>query len=96
MKREQIKLTEEELEEFDFTGGAIWHLRGETYKFVDEIRTDQMSDGPSWDTVVQRESDSKFFKWHCWDAGDHYIMSDGDDYQIKEVFQKQVIKTTYN
>lgn len=98
MKREKIKLTEEDFEWFDMTASGVnseWEINGEIYKWVDEIRTDKFSDGPSWDTIVQRESDGKYFMWHVWDAGYHngYIMSQGDEYQIQEVFQK-VIKTT--
>lgn len=37
MKREKIKLTEEELEDFDFTGGSVWELRGETYNFIKKL-----------------------------------------------------------
>lgn len=96
MEREVINLTDEEKEDFDFTGGTEWELRGETYKFVEEIRTDQYSDGPSWDIVVERISDGKFFKWNCWDAGYHngYIMSDGDD-DMTEVFRKETRKVVY-
>lgn len=99
MNKEKIILTEEEIEDFDFTGGyenTIWKLRGEKYCFVEKIRTDQYSDGPSWDTVVKRESDNKFFKWNCWDAGDHngYMMEDGENY-MEEVFPKTITKTIY-
>ena len=98
MEREKIKLTEEELYDFDFTGRSVWELQGETYDFVEEIRTDKYSDGPSWDIVVKRRSDGKFFKWNCWDAGEHngYIMSDRDKYQIKEVFPETTTTTVYN
>ena len=98
MKREKIKLTPEELENFEFatTGyeGDKWQLRGETYSYVDTIRTDEMSDGPSWDVVVKRESDGKYFKWNCWDAGDYngYMMESGDNY-MEQVFPK--LKTIY-
>ena len=94
MKREKIKLTTAELEDFDFTGGEEWQLRGETYKFVETIRTDEFSDGPSWDTVVRRESDGKFFKWNCWDAGRTYEMESGNNY-MEEVFQKTITKVIY-
>jgi len=96
MKREIIRLTEEELEDFDFTGGSTWNLRDETYNYVDTIRTDKYSDGPSWDTVVQRKSDGKFFLWNCWDAGTHngYMMESGDNY-MEEVFPKTITKTIY-
>jgi len=96
MKKEKINLTEEELENFDFTGGRTWNLRGETYDFIEEIRTDKYSDGPSWDIVVKRKSDGKYFKWNCWDAGDHngYMMESGDNY-MEEVFPKIITKATY-
>ena len=96
MEREKIKLTEEELLDFDFTGGSKWELRGEIYDFVEEIRTDKYSDGPSWDIVVKRKSDDKYFKWNCWDAGSHngYMMESGDNY-MEEVFPKIITKTTY-
>jgi hypothetical protein len=96
MEREKIYLTEEELMDFDYTGGSEWKLRNETYKFVQEIRTDEMSDGPSWDIIVKRVSDGKYFKWNCWDAGDYngYQMSDGDNY-MEEVFPEVITKTIY-
>jgi hypothetical protein len=96
MKREKIELTEEELEYFDFTGGYIWELRNEIYEFVEKIRTDQSSDGPSWDIVVIRKSDGKYFKWNCWDAGEHngYIMEDGENC-IEEVFPETTTTITY-
>jgi hypothetical protein len=95
-ERERIYLTDEELENFDFTGGSKWELRGETYNFVEIIRTDQYSDGPSWDTVVKRQSDGKYFKWNCWDAGDYngYMMEDGDNY-IEETFPKTITTTIF-
>ena len=94
--REKIELTSDELNEFDFTGGSEWELRDETYQFVDKIRTDKFSDGPSWDIVVKRDSDDKHFKWNCWDAGDQngYIMQHGDNY-MKEVFKKVVTTVIY-
>ena len=94
MKREKINLTEEELEEFDFTGGEEWTLRGETYNHVETIRTDQYSDGESWDTVVKRESDGKYFQWNCWDASRDYQMESGENY-MEEVFPKTVTIVTY-
>lgn len=99
MKKEKIYLTEEELEDFDFTGGykgTTWELRGEVYEYVETIRTDEMSDGPSWDIVVKRKSDGKYFKWNCWDAGDYngYLMESGDNY-MEQVFPKHQYKTIY-
>ncbi len=97
MERERVVLTEEELCDFDFTGGyegLTWELRNEVYHFVKKIRTDQYSDGPSWDIVVKRESDNKYFKWNCWDAGSAYYMESGDNY-MEEVFPKTVTTVTY-
>jgi hypothetical protein len=96
MEKEIIYLTKEELEDFDFTGGSKWKLNGEVYDFVETIRTDQYSDGPSWDTVVKRQSDGKYFKWNCWDGGDHngYIMEDGDNC-MEEVLPKTITTTVY-
>ena len=96
VKKEKIYLTEDELMNFDFTGGSKWELRNEIYNFIVKIRTDEMSDGESWDIVVKRESDDKFFKWNCWDAGSHngYMMENGDNY-MEEVFPKVITKTVY-
>lgn len=94
MTREKIKLTEEELEDFDFTDGTQWELRGEIYDYVTTIRTDQYSDGESWDTVVKRKSDGKFFKWNCWDAGREFLMESGDN-SMEEVFPKTITKVVY-
>jgi hypothetical protein len=96
MEKERIYLTEEELEDFDFTGGSKWELRGEVYDFIEEIRTDKYSDGPSWDIVVKRQSDGKYFKWNCWDGGYHngYMMESGDNY-MEEVSPKTITKTIY-
>lgn len=96
MEKEKINLTEKELSKFDFTGGSTWELRGETYDFVEKIRTDQYSDGPSWNIVVKRKSDGKYFKWNCWDAGEHngYMMESGDNY-MEEVFPEIITKTIY-
>ena len=94
MKREKIELTENEMEDFDFTGGDQWELRNETYDFVETIRTDEFSDGPSWDTIVKRKSDGKFFKWNCWDTSRDYQMESGDNY-MEEVFSELETKIIY-
>lgn len=94
MKKEKIYLTEEELEDFDITGCDEWELRSETYVYVDTTRTDTTSDGPSWDTIVKRQSDGKFFKWNCWDTGHQFCMEHGNNY-MEETFPKQVTITIY-
>lgn len=93
-EKERLYLTEEEMVDFDFTGGSRWELRQEVYTFEAEIRTDQYSDGPSWDTVVKRQSDGKLFKWGCWDSGREYYMQHGDNY-LEEVTPKKVTTTQY-
>lgn len=97
-EREEIKLTEEELEDFDVTAGCIsgqqWIVRDETYNHVETIRTDEFSDGESWDTIVKRHSDGKFFKWHCWESSHGYVMEDGKNKMV-EVFPKTITKTIY-
>lgn len=48
------------------------------------------------DIIVKRKSDDKYFKWNCWDGGDHngYLMEGGDNY-MKEVIPKTVTKIEY-
>ena len=94
MKKETIYLTEEELEDFDFTGGNKWELRGEIYNFVEQIDIPNGDDGEIWEIVVQRKSDDKYFKWDCWRTSYEYYMSDGDNY-MEEVFPKTVNKVVY-
>lgn len=98
MEKEKVYLTEEELEDFDFTGRhGTWKLRGETYTYVDDIDTSRYSDGESWDTLVKRESDGKFFKWNCWDGGysNGYIMQHGDNYMV-EAIPTKIITTKWD
>ena len=97
MEREKILLSEKDLYEFDITKKrGTWELFGETYVYIDNIRTDAQSDGPSWDTIVKRESDGKFFKWNCWDAGDYngYLMESGNNF-MTETFPRDIITTVY-
>jgi len=94
MNKERINLTSEEVEDFDFTGGRQWGLREETYDFIETIRTDEYSDGPSWDTIVKRKSDGKFFKWNCWKSSRDYKMESGRNY-MEEVFEKIISKKIY-
>ena len=65
---------------------------GELYKQVKKINTSDKSDGPSWDYVIKRKSDGKFFKFNVWDAGDHngYIF---EDKFLIEVFE--TLEPTY-
>lgn len=96
MEREVIILSDDELSDFDFTSThGAFNVRGDLYYFVGEIRTDDTSDGESWETIVQRDSDDKFFKWDTWDSGSGgYLMSDGDN-TITEVFPESKTNTIY-
>lgn len=91
--REKIELTSEEL--MDLWNGVYYksneyELKGEIYRQVDKINTSDMSDGDSWDYILQRKSDNKFFKFHIWDAGEYngYIF---EDEYIIEVFEKTTV-----
>jgi len=96
-EREIITLTDEEFEDFDFIGGYIrteWEIQNEIYKYVDEINTAAHSDGDSWNIVVQRDSDKKFFVWGCWNSSEsRYKMS--PEKVIKQVFPKETIFISY-
>lgn len=92
--REIIHLSDNDLCDFDITGGSIWHLKDEVYKLIKTIRTDRSSGEDSWDTIVQRESDNKFFKWNCWETRNDYIMDYGRN-NMTEVFEKTISKKIY-
>lgn len=97
MEREKVKITN--VEEFgDITGYGPWHWEGQVYEEV-EKNYQQNCDGECWDTIVKRESDGKYFKFHVWDAGHHngYIFcSDSNNSgTMEEVFPKQIITVEY-
>jgi hypothetical protein len=96
MKREKIKFSEEQM--FDLWNGVyykgkVFEFEGDTYTQVDKINTSDYSDGPSHDYIVKRGSDGKYFKFHVWDAGEHngYIISDGQEYPMEEVFPEETV-----
>lgn len=92
MKKEKINLTENQLRDLwngVYYKGRPYELKGEIYEQVDTVNTSDYSDGPSWDYIIQRKSDNKFFKFNVWDAGDHNGYIFGDKY-IKEVFPKTI------
>lgn len=92
-EREKIELTQDQLMEL---WNGVYHksneyeLKGEMYRQVLKINTSDMSDGPSWDYIIKRKSDDKFFKFNIWDAGEYngYIF---EDEYIIEVFEKQTV-----
>jgi hypothetical protein len=96
-ERERIELPPQEL--LDLWDGVyfesnIYELNGENYQQVLKISTSEYSDGDSWDYIIQRESDKKYFKFNVWDAGEHngYIF---EDEYIEEVFPKIIETTIY-
>ena len=92
-KKEKIESTQEELlvfwNELYFEGSSAT-LDGESYKHIKKINTSDQSDGPSWDYIVQRKSDGKFFKFNVWDAGTRNGYLIQSPYLI-EVFEKTEI-----
>ena len=92
-KREKIELDHDKL--MDLWNG-VYHkgnsteLDGETYTQVMKINTSDKSDGESWDYIIQRKSDNKYFKFNVWDAGEHngYIF---EDEYIEEVFERATV-----
>lgn len=89
-EREIIKLTEEEFSKFDHTKKeGLWHLRDETYEFVEIITTDHLSDNESWDTIVKRHSDGKYFRWEIAHIDNKWCMGFYHN-KIEEVFPRRV------
>jgi len=93
MKKEKIDLTHNELYELWnglYFQGSSHTLNKETYKHIKQINTSDQSDGPSWDYILERNSDGKFFKFNVWDAGTRngYIF---EDKYLIEVFEKTEI-----
>lgn len=72
--------------------GSSTEINDETYTHITKINTSDYSDGPSWDYIIQRKSDNKFFKFNVWDAGslNGYIF---EDKFLEEVFP--VTKISY-
>lgn len=92
-KKEKIYSTQEELLDLwnsIYHEGSCGTLNGESYKHIKKINTSDKSDGPSWDYIIQRESDKKLFKFNVWDAGEHNGYLIQDEFLI-EVFEKTEI-----
>jgi hypothetical protein len=97
MEKEIINLDHDKLMELwdnVYYKGASHELNGETYTHITKITTSEYSDGDSWDYILQRKSDGKYFKFNIWDAGEHngYIF---EDKFLEEVLPKTVTTTTY-
>lgn len=92
IQREKINFDYETIRE-------LWngvYFKGEIYKQIEKINTSEYSDGESWDYIIQRNSDGKYFTFHVWDAGEHngYIFSDETN-SLTEVFPKTITKIIY-
>ena len=92
--RERVEMDSENLMElWDglYYEGTSYQIDNETYTHIDKVNTSDSSDGDSWDYIVQRKSDSKFFKFNIWDSGNNgYVF---EDEYLEEVFPKT--KTVY-
>lgn len=79
MKREKIELSNDELMDLwdgIYFEGSSYELNDETYTHVKMINKSDFSDGPSWDYIVKRKSDDKFFKFHIWESSNGYKFKD--------------------
>lgn len=97
MEKEIINSTQDELLELwndVYHEGRTGELYGETYKNIKTINTSEYSDGESWDYILERKSDGKFFKLHVWDAGDHNGYLIQSEY-LEEVKAKKITDTIY-
>jgi hypothetical protein len=97
MSKETINLNPDELKDLwngVYFKGNTYELKGELYEQVDVIDKSKYSDGPSWDYIIQRKSDGKYFKLNVWDAGEYngYLFEDGC---IEEVTQHKKTINTY-
>lgn len=91
--REKIDATQEEILEL---WNGVYHpndeyeFKGQTYIHMKTASASDYPDGDSWDFIIKRKSDGKYFKFNVWNAGEHngYVVE--DEYLI-EVFEKQTI-----
>jgi len=92
--RERVEMDSEKLMELCdalYYEGTSHVIDNESYTHIDKVNTSDSSDGDSCDYIVQRKSDSKFFKFNIWDSGNNgYVF---EDEYLEEVFPKT--KTVY-
>ena len=76
--------------------GSSYEFNNDTFTQVDKISTSEYTDGESWDYIVQRGSDKKFFIFHIWEDSNGYIFNgDGGENALLEVFPETVTVTKY-
>lgn len=68
-------------------------INNETYTRVEKINTSEFSDGESWDYIVQRKSDNKYFNFNVWHTFHGHVFS--DENTLTEVFPQTIVKTIY-
>lgn len=99
MKPEIIKLEYDTILEFWnelYFKDSSTELNGETFTHIEKINTSEFSDGESFDYIVQRKSDGKYFKYHWWEGGNSgYIFSDEKN-TLEEVFPEVINKTIWH
>jgi hypothetical protein len=87
--REKIDLTHDELMELwegVYWVGRKYELKGEKYEQVDKVNTSEFSDGESFDYIIKRESDGKFFKFNVWETPrEGYVFCDKFLIEVKQV-----------
>lgn len=96
-KREIIELSYDRIQEFWddlYFQNSTAELNGDTYTHIEKINQSEFSDGESWDFIIKRNSDGKFFKLHTWESS-HGMVFSNDKNTIEEVFPKTVTVTKY-
>ena len=90
--KEKIDLTHEQLNdlwEVIYHKGNKYTLNDEIYEQIEKINTSEYSDGESFDYIIKRESDGKFFKFNVWDSGrSGYIFEDKYIIEVEEINKK--------
>ena len=88
MVREIVELKESDL--VNFIGNGPWVFGGETYNFIEDVINDYKFDFETWEVIVMRSSDSKYFKFNLskLDLDKSYYYNKNKTY-IKEVFKKR-------
>lgn len=96
INREIITLEYDEILDFwdsIYFENSQGEINGVTFTRMDKINTSEFSDGESFEYIVQRQTDGKYFKFSWWEGGsDGYVFSNGKN-SLTEVFP-EIITTT--
>jgi|GEM_PF-5061908 len=98
MEREIIKFSYEEI--MDLWDGIYFEnstyiLNNEKYKKIKNINTSEFSDGESYEYIIQRLSDGKFFKFSWWEGGSNGYEFSGGENELEEVFPEKIEEINY-